>query len=249
MNITNEIKVILSSPADQRTAEKLQTESSFFPNYPFLSQHFFNQWKIRQKEKQPSPLWFPWTFLCKRLQICCNFVCSLCQACYGLQHLQSFSEYPLHMQEKLCKVAWYQEWVTEKGMLKVSEMTRPFGRTNSDFEFQSSSKEGYHTARSFCWKLLLHFVWPRWSYSSNKIYKAPLWQWSDANTLNKSFWYLHLAAVVRVWETNPQSGETEPRTVAILRKGTSFGVSRFIFKIPLVCSWCFASPKLKRRGL
>ncbi|KAK2168762.1 hypothetical protein LSH36_14g03078 [Paralvinella palmiformis] len=31
------------------------------------------------------------------------------EALYGLQHLQSFAEYPLHMQEKLCKVAWFQE--------------------------------------------------------------------------------------------------------------------------------------------
>lgn len=28
---------------------------------------------------------------------------------YGLQHVQSFSEYPLHMQEKLATVAYFQE--------------------------------------------------------------------------------------------------------------------------------------------
>ena len=31
---------------------------------------------------------------------------------YGLQHVQSFSEYPLHMQEKLATVAYFQEYVT-----------------------------------------------------------------------------------------------------------------------------------------
>jgi hypothetical protein len=28
---------------------------------------------------------------------------------HGLEVVKSFSEYPLHMQEKLAKVAWYQE--------------------------------------------------------------------------------------------------------------------------------------------
>ena len=32
----------------------------------------------------------------------------LSQAMYGLQSLPSFAEYPLHMQEKLAKVAWYE---------------------------------------------------------------------------------------------------------------------------------------------
>ena len=27
---------------------------------------------------------------------------------FGLQSLRSYAEYPLHMQEKLAKVAWYE---------------------------------------------------------------------------------------------------------------------------------------------
>ena len=32
-------------------------------------------------------------------------------AMYGLQHLKSFAEYPLPIQEKICKVAIFQQWV------------------------------------------------------------------------------------------------------------------------------------------
>lgn len=31
------------------------------------------------------------------------------QVVTGLQHLEAFAEYPLHMQYKLAQVAWYQE--------------------------------------------------------------------------------------------------------------------------------------------
>ena len=35
----------------------------------------------------------------------------LFQIIHSLQALSSFSEYPLHMQEKLGRVAWYEEYV------------------------------------------------------------------------------------------------------------------------------------------
>ncbi|ELT87893.1 hypothetical protein CAPTEDRAFT_196325 [Capitella teleta] len=45
---------------------------------------------------------------------------------YGLQHLKSFAEYPLHMQEKLCKVAWFQQVPPKRVIIRQGHFAENF---------------------------------------------------------------------------------------------------------------------------
>ncbi|XP_033742463.1 uncharacterized protein LOC117328939 isoform X2 [Pecten maximus] len=48
------------------------------------------------------------------------------QVMHGLQTLRSLSEYPLHTQEKLCKVAWYQTIGPKKAILRQGHKAESF---------------------------------------------------------------------------------------------------------------------------
>ncbi|CAH1776908.1 unnamed protein product [Owenia fusiformis] len=72
VNISNEVKYILSLPPFARTQDQLQT------------------------------------------------------ALYGLQHLRSFAEYPLHMQEKLCKVAWFSQVPPKRVIIRQGHTAENF---------------------------------------------------------------------------------------------------------------------------
>ncbi|XP_064637903.1 uncharacterized protein LOC135494082 [Lineus longissimus] len=52
---------------------------------------------------------------------------------FGLQHLRSFAEYPLHMQEKLCRVAWYERVPARRVIIRQ-------GHTAENFYFILSGK-------------------------------------------------------------------------------------------------------------
>eukprot|EP00057_Strongylocentrotus_purpuratus_P009733 XP_011664207.1 PREDICTED: uncharacterized protein LOC100893884 [Strongylocentrotus purpuratus] len=84
-------------------------------------------------------------------------------ALIGLQTMKSFAEYPLHMQEKLVKVAWY-EFIPPKRVI---------------------IRQG-HYAENF------YFV-------------------------------ISGSVVVSILSNNPDTGESSMRTVAVLRRGSSFG--------------------------
>ncbi|XP_013396183.1 uncharacterized protein LOC106163212 [Lingula anatina] len=45
---------------------------------------------------------------------------------YGLQHLRSFAEYPLHMQEKLCKVAFFQTVTPKRVIIRQGHYAENF---------------------------------------------------------------------------------------------------------------------------
>ncbi|XP_077983826.1 uncharacterized protein LOC144438603 isoform X2 [Glandiceps talaboti] len=72
INISNEVKSILSMPNDQRSTEQLQT------------------------------------------------------ALYGLQTMKSFAEYPLHMQEKLTRVAWFENIPPKKIIIRQGHYAEAF---------------------------------------------------------------------------------------------------------------------------
>ena len=52
------------------------------------------------------------------------FLCSIfLKVVTTLQFLKSYAEYPLHMQEKFARVAWYQEYVVTSLCDKCDDVT------------------------------------------------------------------------------------------------------------------------------